>query len=307
MLPYHSPLKSNDGLIYSVDNIVMDFYISNPAARSALVAMLDNLPIQYAVEVTHWASFRIGTFREQFSFQHQDKTSFWLGAILNSSKPEFGRVRLDFNPNKVAHHAVFQSLFAFLIGNTRLMHRTVKRFDLAVDIPIDRFSVFLKKDARAYSERRHGQEWTQYLGAKSSTVGRVKLYNKTAEAGLAYPLTRVEITLSPENSFEKIPWPTVYYLRTDQIGMDELKSTETERFILGAILSGYGSPNQLGRKTRVKITTMLEAYVDTVQITPQTYTAILHHLRQYTQGHINTDIIDPDQPTMPSECLPFPN
>lgn len=28
----------------------------------------------------------------------------------------------------------------------------------------------------AYIERRHGQEWTQYLGAKSSTVGRVKLY-----------------------------------------------------------------------------------------------------------------------------------
>lgn len=135
------------------------------------MALLDKLPIQYAVDIQHWNSYRPGTYREQFSIKHQDGTSFWLGAVLNGRKPEWGKVRLDFNPNKVAGHAVFVKLLSFLLESTRPMHRTIKRYDLAVDIPVKRFDVFLVKDSRAYIERRHGQEWTQYLGAQVVTLG----------------------------------------------------------------------------------------------------------------------------------------
>ena len=61
-----------------------------------------------------------------------------------------------------------------------------------------RENCFLVKDRRMYIERRHGAEFTQYLGAKSSRVGRVKLYNKQAESNLDYPLTRLELTLDPQ-------------------------------------------------------------------------------------------------------------
>lgn len=260
------------------------------------MALLDKLPIQYAVNVVHWSSFRPGTFREQFTIQHQDGTSFWLGAVLNGKKAEWGRCRLDFNPNKVAQHTVFQTLLSFLITNTRPMHRTVKRFDLAIDIPVDRFSVFLVKDARAYIERRHGQEWTQYLGAKSSTVGRVKLYNKTVESKLDYPLSRLELTLDPAVAYEDLPWPSVYFLKTTQMQMDEFRATETERFILNALLQGCGSVNQLGRKTREKIKRLLDFYVSCVEISSKDYAAILAQLRAYTNGTSNHQASDADQP-----------
>ena len=297
-IKYQNPVHTADGLVLSIDNVVLDLYISAPKSRDSLMVLLDRLPVQYAVEVVHWNSFRPGTFREQFSIKHQDGTSFWLGAVLNGRKPEYGRVRLDFNPNKTAGHVVFQKLLSFLVLHTRPMHRTIKRFDLAVDIPVERFSVFLVKDARAYIERRHGQEWTQYLGAQSSHPGRVKLYNKTVEAKLNYPLTRLEITIDPEIPYDRIPWPTVYYLRTYQMEIDELKATDTERFILNALLQGYGSLNQLGRKTREKIHLLMDRYVTYITIKQKDYNTIFNQLFGYTRELV-TEAIDKDQPPKP--------
>ena len=263
------------------------------------MALLDKLPIQYAVDIQHWNSYRPGTYREQFSIKHQDGTSFWLGAVLNGRKPEWGKVRLDFNPNKVAGHAVFVKLLSFLLESTRPMHRTIKRYDLAVDIPVKRFDVFLVKDSRAYIERRHGQEWTQYLGAQSSHPGRVKLYNKTVEANLTYPLTRLEITLDPKVSYDKIPWPTVYYLRTYQMEMDELKVTDTERFILNALLQGYGALNQLGRKTREKVQSLMTRYVSYIELSPGDYNKIINQLYGYIRGTAVTTPTENDKPPAP--------
>lgn len=110
---------------------------------------MDALPIRYATLVTHWISNRIGHFKHNFRIELQDGTSFWLGCVLNSSRP-INRVRLDVNPNKVAQHQAFQDVLLFLITSTRIMRRTIRRFDLAVDIPVSRFDVFLVKDNRAY-------------------------------------------------------------------------------------------------------------------------------------------------------------
>lgn len=264
---------------------------------------MDELPITHAVNVVHWDSFKPGTFREQFSIQMQDGTSFWLGIVLNGAKPVWGRCRLDFNPNKVAHHEAFQNLLNFLIVNTHPIQRTIKRFDLAIDIPVARYSCFLVKDGRAYIERRHGQEWTQYLGAKSSTVGRVKLYNKQVEANLPRPLTRLEITLDPATPVEEVNFPTIYYLNDLQMVFEETKATDTERFILNALLQGYGSPKELGRKTREKIEKLLQLYVRYIEISPKDYAAILTQLQSYTND-AQTDATDPDQPPPPQKPLP---
>ena len=234
----------------------------------------------------------------------QDGTSFWLGVALNGKKTEWGRCRLDWNPNKVAHHEVFQKLLNFLIINTRPMHRQVRRYDLAVDIPVTRYSCFLTKDARAYIERKHGQEYTQYLGAKASTIGRVKLYNKTVESKLNHPLTRLEITLDPAVPFEDVPWPTVYFLNDLQMCFEEVKATDTERFILNALLQGFGSLNDLGRKTRAKIETLMRLYVKYIEITPQDYAAIQSQLWAYITGPTQTTASDPDQPPPPELDYP---
>lgn len=267
-------------MIFSIDNVVLDLYLSNLGDRDQLMKLLEQLPLKYAVDVQHWTSFRIGTYREQFSIKMPDNTSFWIGAALNLAKTNWGRTRIEFNPNKVADLEAFQVVFGFLVSRTRPMHRIVRRFDLAVDIPIDRMSVFLVKDARTYFERRHGRELTQYLGPRSAH-GRVKLYNKQLESKLAYPLTRLEMTLDPAVEYEKIHFPTVYYLDDLQLKMDEFRATDTERFILNAVLQGYGTTKQLGRKTRAKIELLMEQYVKYVEISTRDYRRILDELRRY--------------------------
>lgn len=295
-LQYHNSISTKDGYTLSIDNIVVDFAVT-PKTMETFGTLLDGLPIKYAVQVTYWFSGKIGSFKHNFKIQMQDGTSYWVGCVLNSRKP-INRVRLDANPNKVAHHAAFEAVLQFLIRHTRLHRRTVKRFDLAVDIPAERSDVFLVKDNRAYLERRHGREFTQYLGAKSSTVGRTRLCNKQIEAKLGYPLTRLELTLNPEIPYGDVKFPTVYWIQTMETTIDELISvTDTERFILGAILQGYGAVTDLGRKTRAKITRLLERYIKRVEISQQDYDAILHQLRGYITDQGPTEATDKDQPT----------
>lgn len=269
------------------------------------MTLLDDLPITHAVEVKYWNSFRPGSYREQFSIHFQDGNSFWIGAVLNGRKPEWGRVRMDFNPNKIAEHEVFQLLLSYLVSNARPMHRTIKRYDLAIDIPVLRQDVFLVKDNRAYIERRHGQEWTQYLGAKSSTVGRVKLYNKQVESNLGHPLTRLELTLDPATPYNEINFPMVYFLDDLQLCFDEtIKATETERFILNAILQGCGSLPQLGRKTREKIKHLMDHYVKYISVSEKDYQKVISQVNSYRNNTIQTSSINPDQPPRKKPDLP---
>lgn len=260
--------------------------------------------ITHAVEVVHWSSFRPGTFREQFTIRFQDGNSFWVGAVLNGRKPEWGRVRMDFNPNKVAEHEVFQFLLEYLVGNTRPMHRKFRRFDLAVDIPVLRQDAFLVKDSRAYLERRHGQEWTQYLGAKSSTVGRVKLYNKAVEAGLNYPLTRLEITLDPSTPYERVNFPKTYYLEDYQLSFSGQKATDTERFIINALLAGCGTLDQLGRGTREKVKKLLSDYVKSVEIGREQYEQVIRQVKAYGSGKMQAATTKQDQPPPQGRNVP---
>lgn len=303
MIKYHDKIQSGN-LTFSIDNIVMDLYISSQSARNQLMALLDKLPVSHAVEMVHWSSFRPGTFREQFTIRFQDRTSFWIGAVLNGRKPVWDRVRMDFNPNKVAEHEVFQLLLGYLVGNTRTMHRVVRRYDLAVDIPVLRQDAFLVKDSRAYIERRHGQEWTQYLGAKSSTVGRVKMYNKAVEAGLHYPLTRLEMTLDPATPYEKVSFPTAYYLDDYQLCFSGQKATDTERFIINALLEGCGTLDQLGRGTREKIKKLLNDYVKAVEISREEYQQVVRQVKGYANGEVQSTAMDWDQPPPQGVKLP---
>lgn len=266
--------------------------------------LLERLSFTHAVEVTHWDSFKIGSFKEQFSIRFQDGNSFWVGVVLNGRKPEWGRVRLDFNPNKVASHSVFQMVLRQCVSSTRPMSRKTRRYDLAVDIPVLRQDAFLVKDSRAYIERRHGQEWTQYLGAKSSTVGRVKLYNKAVEAGLKYPLTRLEMTLDPATPYERVNFPTVYYLDALQMSFSSYKATETERFIINALIQGCGTMDQLGRRTWEKIKVLMADHMKKVEISRESYEQMLRQVKGYTSGNVQTAATIQDQPPLEGRRVP---
>lgn len=307
-LTYANPIRTADGLILSVDMVTADYSVGNSASRDELVKLLDELPIRYAVQVTRWETFKIGRFRCNYTVMFQDGNSFYVGLALNAAKTLWPRCRLEFNPNKVARHAVFLSLLGWVNDHSSHVCRSVCRFDLAVDIPIARPSVRLVKDRRVYYERRHGAEWTEYLGPKSSNVGRCKLYNKTAEAELPYSLTRLEMTLDPETPYEEIPWPRVYYIDTYQMALDELQElTDTQRFVLGALMEGYGSLHDLGRRTREKLTTTMRHYCKWVTVSEGDYCQILAQLRAYLEYpcfSLALGDIDPDQQPWPSSPVP---
>ena len=240
--------------------------------------MIASIEFGSVASVISWESRKPGTFRRQVSVRIDDDRSFWLGIGLVGNGVLEDRCRLDFNPNKVANDANFQMIHQFLIRNSREVYRKIPRFDLAIDIPVERNRCFLVKDRRMYIERRHGSEFTQYLGSKSSTVGRVKLYNKAIEADLNYPLTRLELTLDPTLDYEKISFPTVYYIDSSEPVDDAVRITDTERFILNALLQGYGSLDGLGRKTRKKIENVLKFYMKEVTIPKCTYGTMLEQL-----------------------------
>ena len=283
MISYYNPIITDKNVL-SVDNIVLDYVIAQAEVRQKLLDKLSAIPILHAAEVIHWDSFKPGTFRDQFSVRLESGVSFWIGVALNGSSVSWSRCRLEANPNKVGDEPVFLELLGFLNSITRPVTRYVKRFDLAIDLPVARENCFLVKDRRMYIERRHGAEYTQYLGAKSSRVGRVKLYNKQLEADLDYPLTRLELTLDPSTGFKDINMPTVYYLDRDELDLAGIRLTDTDRFILRVILQGHGSLAELGRKTRKKMAVLVDRYAKKVEIAEDDYAAILQQVQSYVTG-----------------------
>lgn len=282
MLFYHYPIIENN-LTISIDNIVLDIWVANPATRDMIEDRLFSIA-KKDVELITWDGGKPGTFRNQFLFKLPNGTSFWLGHGLIGNGIMVERYRLEFNPNKLGNDPHLVAIHELLVHNCRKPMSRIARFDLAIDIPVDRAKCFLIKDRRLYIERRHGKELTQYLGAKSSTVGRVKLYNKSVEAKLDYPLTRLELTLDPAKAYGDINFPAVYYINAASIADDGVKVTDTERFILNALLQGFGTINDLGRKTRAKIEKMLKNYVRPITISEETYACVLAQLDTYLTG-----------------------
>lgn len=279
MLNYHNPIIE-DNLTISIDNIVLDIWVANPAARDMIEGRLFSMANKNVTLIT-WEGNKPGTFRKQYLIKFENGTSFWLGHGLIGTSIMVERYRLEFNPNKVGPNPSFIAVHELLVCNCRKSATRIARFDLAIDIPVDRAKCFLVKDRRLYIERRHGIEYTQYLGAKSSAVGRVKLYNKSAEAKLDYCLTRLELTLNPAMPYEDINFPKVFCIKTSDATAGEVKMTDTERFILNAILQGFGTLNELGRKTKAKIETLMKNFVVQISISPEVYSKVLVQLADY--------------------------
>lgn len=280
MIYYYNSIIDGD-LTLSIDNIILDASITQPELQDLLKSMIWSIGSGNRTKVVSWESHKQGTFRYQTLFHIDNDRSFWLGNGLISGGTLADRFRLDANPNKVGGDSNFELLREFLVRNSRENLCRIPRFDLAIDIPVDRSQCFLVKDRRLYIERRHGVEFTQYLGAKSSQVGRVKLYNKAAEAKLTTSLTRLELTLNPHTTYEELNFPEVYVLNSATMAMDDIKLTETERFILNSVLQGCGKVTDLGRKTRDKIKSVMDGHLTKISISKEAYDQIHEQLTSY--------------------------
>lgn len=262
-LPYTWKTTAADGSTYSIDKLLLDFALEYQASQR----VLDGLAALLWVEFTHWASYKMGAFRDQFTFQLEGGRSFWLGVGLNGpGGVNTRRARLEFNPNKVGETRALRWVYNLLYDNSRragFPPVVVVRWDFAVDLPGDRTGYELLKDGRGYEEvRRSASDRTQYVGRRNAP-GRCKLYNKTREAGLEVDVTRLEITLDGEAcsvADVRAVWPRVLRLPgVHQLGADWLALNETDRFILRTLWQQPERLGELGRRKRDKLGPLVAA------------------------------------------------
>jgi hypothetical protein len=268
--------------IYSLDMLRINFYISVDDVQSYLDS------VQYDIRFTYREMFGISAYRHNFRVECDNGHSFWIGLCVNSEKNtnKFRTCTIEFNPCKVGCEMLLINHYLKLLSLSKVPPM-VKRFDLAIDIPVDREKCHLIKDKRTYQEYKNSNsDLTQYLGHRSSG-GFVKLYNKAKELGLGdYGLTRFELTVDWEfkdyNSVKEF-MPVVYVF--DDYQMD-MTITGTDKVLLVACLGDMCLLDELSRKKKEKIRSIIDGHALTLTLNESEYNNILSQIDDWVNGKI---------------------
>lgn len=255
MLKYFSEVKLNNQ-IYSCDMVRISFCTNK--SRAMELEYFINFECAYRTDV-NISPIDTRSFRHKYfvQFMYDDESSMKCGFGLNGVKSEDNyRGFVEFNPNKVGEFSQFREDFAFL--RERFGDYDVTRVDIAVDlVGVMRDKVFLRKDNRRYKlDAASKTDKTEYLGTRNA-VGRVKVYNKTLESNLDYPLTRIEITTEPTLDGFRSHIPRVYdfSVSVQQKMFSSLNSTDETLLVVfyNAIVENIDNGMMLfNRLSRVK-------------------------------------------------------
>lgn len=178
--------------VYSVDKLTVAFCL-----RDELICALSNDETALSEFcglhlVDYYIRRNSDTYRYMGSYDEDVAISVKI--VVNPQACE-NICYLDCNPNKCFNNQQCVSDITFLLKNS--YECKIKSLDIAVDIPIGRNSVSVKKDKRVMIRfiTSKSDKGTIYLGKKRHSVGRVKVYDKQKESELPNELTRVEFTL----------------------------------------------------------------------------------------------------------------
>ena len=117
MISYHNPIIENN-LTISIDNVVLDVWVANPATRDMIENRLFSMAKKDVALIT-WEGNKRGTFRKQYLVKKENSTSFWIGHGLIGTSIMAERYRLEFNPNKVGSDPHFVAIHELLVHNCR--------------------------------------------------------------------------------------------------------------------------------------------------------------------------------------------
>lgn len=215
--------------------------------------VIDSRLFIYGDLIERWTSTRIKDFYYNYTYSNEEENcSFWFGFISNREKilssgsslqnenKQFN-LTVEFNPNKVKDNKL---LLHILSCSSDWI---VKSVDFAVDVKTNILNVigFDKSQKNCLHTIDCGQDdKTFYIGKGNN---RVKIYNKTREAGLDYDLTRIEVTKgfgSGDRLITAKQWkysgyfPSLF-LRDYQIGFEDLQLDKTLAVIIYAVNAGY--------------------------------------------------------------------
>lgn len=253
---YFNPIKSDDGIIYSLDNLRLKVDFGQKIKHFVqLIEHFQAYDLRY--EIRYWHSTSAFGYAHQWTFNDaSDKSASWtVLACYGNSKNREGVI--DFNPNKVGENALFQEFWKMLQLHT--CTRDVVRYDLAIDLPLPRSQCRLVRDGkRTYEYFIKDDGLTEYLGTRSHH-GYVKLYDKTKESNLDYPLTRLELTIDgrsdPSDIFPRVVW------RDPQMSLLMCADLPQNDRVLVELLRGIEDPQQYLQSLSYRKRKKIEPYL----------------------------------------------
>lgn len=253
MLKYFNSINVNNN-IYSCDMLRLSFFIPFNLEKS-FQSHLDYLGLDYNLHQNNLHYF-INVFYSQkqccysnlITIKNYTDASVSIGVGFNGFKREdMRKCFIEFNPNKClcdVNFNWFKILFKWFLDNNITF--VLVRYDLAIDLPINRLLCALQKDKRVYQlyygnvQVNSMSDFTEYLGTRNNN-GFVKIYNKTLESKLDYDCTRVEVSLDSfdYNNFVSC-LPTIYYF-DNKLCLYNLKQTD---FAIFQLLMQQSQPYQ---------------------------------------------------------------
>lgn len=253
MVSYYRPQKTKENHIYSLDmvRLNLDFGTNTERMTHYMQHVGDN-DLRY--EIAYYPSYKPYKYRHLWSVKiPDDDTGFSIGLDLGKNNEDKHKGYIEFNPNKCHNNKAFNEFWDVFKGFT--VTRDLVRYDLAIDVPMRRGQVKLKKDGKhAYELYEKNDGITEYQGIRSHD-GFVKVYDKTKESELDYDLTRIEITLDKNTDINKV-FPKVL-MYDDQVSMNfDSELTANEKVIV-SMLRNIDEPmfyyKQLSYRFRKKI------------------------------------------------------
>lgn len=198
ILTYFEPYNSNN-VIYSCDMIRLRFAFDD-RIKSIPLDFMYHVCWSFGYKVNKFDSSKQNSYRNMFVFSKKDDDTssvIKIGFFLNRKDScGYHSNFIEFNPNKTDISVIaylFRSFAAYAVKMSSRSIFELVRYDLAIDIPVDRHYVRLLKSGKRSYTRIEDVSLTEYLG-KHNSNGFTKVYDKTIESELDYELTRVEVT-----------------------------------------------------------------------------------------------------------------
>lgn len=240
-----------NGYIYSIDMIRVRTLVSQLEAKEIRKFLNERL-------FNHWYGYGYDKFCDNWKI---DKLWLGLGTKAKANKDDAMNINdeiifcMEFNPNKMTELDI--TVYNYFINQFPFV---VKRFDLAVDIPLNInnivFSDIYKKSFSLFYNDYNNK--TYYIGKGD---GHIKIYNKKIESDLDYELTRFEVTKECDillndgkedyKHYTDIDFKFPY-LATTPFSTKSIEDDETLDAVLFAVNNGFPY-KKLSRRYKSKI------------------------------------------------------
>lgn len=269
---YYENFKNKLGYIYSLDMVRLNYILDN-SYSDQFTRFIEAFSIQHGVKVNYYQNHKGIGYRYLWSITIEDEDnfcSFVVGRQLNYKSENKNSGFIEFNPNKCMQLRLFEFFFDTF---SSYCHRLeLIRYDLAIDIPLPRYRVKMKRNSRCNYEYYYSEEnskeglllnssVTEYQGRRNHNKF-TKLYDKTKESKLDYDLTRIEFTFDrDELEFKNLPEFYIYDIQVSSLQMNSDNHLSDVQFVLVDLLRCSPDMNYYLKNLPYRIKKKIEPYL----------------------------------------------